>query len=590
MEGDTVDGVDRQEWGPGDRGYSGAPGLPVTSPMSSRPSTPQYNLPLESPASPLAVPEACEVRDSPERESSSGCSTPAGGRGSPLGTPLTTLRKKKKRFFSGDKKKLEFPPLLPLIIDGFKEFMEYVTKNNISAADTSKGLAVLIPHCVPEDCPDKNTVLHFASEEGNATVVEALLKLGYDSMAQNNKGYTPLHLAVLHRNNGIVKKLLANNGESANLKSKIGWTPLHVAVAIQNHDAIRHINAQDTSDFGIATDEGDTALHLATKMYKKAEMMLSQEALFDDYEDLLEKVDNAENIVVFILDTIRKDALVKSLQLNQQQSSPLHILAERDSFALLRTICKRFDEPQPEFDLMNSEGLTPFLLCVGKLFKGDKIHMDMMSESQMLKEIEEQYKKHHRDKKKPLFRRSVSIPDSPIHCAHLLLEKTSQDTVDLPHPSVNHMTALQIVLQNVDTECSSSKEERDLVALLLNKGADVTMSHRESAGEAPIHLINSQNFERKLAVLFIEHLTADTVNQQDEQGETVLHVSVSLQDVERMEMLLRKGANVMIKDSNKDRDDIELTKPNMEVGGKICPRTPLMVALKNHACKNIVDL
>ena len=93
--------------------------------------------------------------------------------------------------------------------------------------------------------------------------------------------------------------------------------------------------------------------------------------------------------------------------------------------------------------------------------------------------------------------------------------------------------------------------------------------------------VNTQNFDKQMSFLFIEHLTTENINQQDEQGETVLHWAVSQMAEDRMELLLKKGANIMVRDRNRDRDE---WSPS-ETQGELRQRTPLLVALRNDACK-----
>ena len=543
-----------------------------------------------------------EVRDSPEREteSGSGRSTPRDGHSTPrkvfsshnLGELTTGSlgRKVKKRYFSGDKKKMEkfenVPSLDPFTTENFKAFMEYVTTNKFDSSDIQRCLtnAGIPQNLWLEDCPNMRTGLHLAALEGNPVVVEALLSLGHNPLSVDVKGYLPLHHAVLMQNNGIVKKLLAANPNGVNTQCKQGFSPLHVAVLSQNHDAIRMIRAQPSSDFALKESKGMTALHLATRFLKKAsDEIVNAETISEEFSQLLEAYDKIQNIIIFLLDIIKTEELVESLQLDSLQNGPLHLLSELDCFQNVQTICKRLPDHTTEFELQNCEGLTPLLICLGKMFIGEIEKLDF-DNIRMMIDIEESRKRQKNKRNK----RCHSVPDSPMGCAKLLLERISSETVDLPHPKLNNMTALQIVLNNVEKQFSSSEEEYELVEQLLRKGASVLVSHSTSAGEPPIHLVNSQNFDRKLAVLFIEHLDGSTINLQDDMGQTVLHLAVSQMDEEGIELILRKGANIMMKDRIMDSEDIDMTRPGMRTSeGQLHFRTPLLVALRNGASKAI---
>ena len=62
-------------------------------------------------------------------------------------------------------------------------------------------------------------------------------------------------------------------------------------------------------------------------------------------------------------------------------------------------------------------------------------------------------------------------------------------------------------------------------------------------------------------------------------------MKVSQMDEEGVELILRKGANIMVKDRIVETEDIDITRPGMQTNGKILYRTPLLVALKNGASK-----
>ena len=55
----------------------------------------------------------------------------------------------------------------------------------------------------------KYTALYWATLDGQSKIVEALLKLGVNSNCQDNKRWTPLHLAAESGNTDILLALLA---------------------------------------------------------------------------------------------------------------------------------------------------------------------------------------------------------------------------------------------------------------------------------------------------------------------------------------------------------------------------------------------
>ena len=521
----------------------------------------------ESQESPRGTPE----RDSP---GNSGTSTPR----KLFSFDDIAGAKKKIRHLSGKTKMDNVPPLNPLTIESFGLYREYIRQNNFSVGDISKTLVFLPPNSTLEDCSDQRSVLHAACEDdhGFPALVEALLLAGHSTIQRTSKGYTALHLAIYKNNNAIVKKLLAAKDDGVNSKTNLGHTPIHIAVMSQNHDAITMLRRRPGSDFGVTDNQGETAIHLATKMYRRAKEASKQ----DPSDDVIDTIERIESMIKYLLDSMSAEEIRASLRPDKSNNpvSSLHIFAELDCFSFLVTICNKFEAQQDEFELKNQEGLTPFMICIGRMYMDDTLNED-----NIMQMLDESIKRNKKGKR--AFNRQESTPDSPLGCAKLLLEKMFGETLNDPHPEVHHMTALQIVLKNVESKFVSSEAERDLVALLLDKGANVHATHRPSAGEAPIYLVNSSNYDKQMSFLFLKHLTQETINQQDDQGETVLHYAVSKADEEAIELILKKGANIMIRNNSKDIEDIEYTTPNAETKGQVRHRTPLMVALKNDSCK-----
>ncbi|CAN0222021.1 unnamed protein product, partial [Ectocarpus sp. 4 AP-2014] len=75
--------------------------------------------------------------------------------------------------------------------------------------------------------------LHLAVRHGNIELVEVLLVRPVRPTDPGFRGkgeMTPLHLAVYHRHEDIMRMLL-RHGADANVRNCSGWTPLHTASA-----------------------------------------------------------------------------------------------------------------------------------------------------------------------------------------------------------------------------------------------------------------------------------------------------------------------------------------------------------------------
>jgi ankyrin repeat protein len=110
-----------------------------------------------------------------------------------------------------------------------------------------------------------NTVLHEAARRNDSTMIEIFISAGADIEARNNRGYTPLYLAVIDnfynidaKKNSI--KVLLRNGANINIQAKDGKTPLCLLASRGNNNLtgflIRH-----GADVNIKDKYGFTVLH-----------------------------------------------------------------------------------------------------------------------------------------------------------------------------------------------------------------------------------------------------------------------------------------------------------------------------------------
>ncbi|WP_143689386.1 ankyrin repeat domain-containing protein [Wolbachia endosymbiont of Nilaparvata lugens] len=108
-----------------------------------------------------------------------------------------------------------------------------------------------------------NTPLHLAVLADKLQVVEKLIEGGADVNAKNNHGATPLHWAALNQNVNIVEKLI-EKGANVNEKNKYDNVPLHYAAGYGSLSVIEKL-IEKGADINAKSSNGDTPLHLATK-------------------------------------------------------------------------------------------------------------------------------------------------------------------------------------------------------------------------------------------------------------------------------------------------------------------------------------
>jgi ankyrin repeat protein len=131
----------------------------------------------------------------------------------------------------------------------------------------------LLLRCWPSLATDldsnKSSPLHFASSDGDCSIIEEILTHAPPSTAylQDNEGLSALHAAALMGNEPAVRLLLQFYPASAGIRDNHGRSFLHAA-ALRGHSSIvsqviknrmleNLLNQQDR--------EGNTALHLAVE-------------------------------------------------------------------------------------------------------------------------------------------------------------------------------------------------------------------------------------------------------------------------------------------------------------------------------------
>jgi len=504
---------------------------------------------------------------------------------SPEKDPSASRLKKKIRHLSGvDKEKLENLPSLsvPITVESLKDFSEYLRQHSFKTTEIVKILSE--SDLNPDDIIDEDegkSALHYASEVDDFRLCEALLQNGHSPACQSNKGYTPLHLAIFKHHTEIVKKLLSPMSEAAKIKDGNGNAPIHIAVMSQNHEAIKYLKSKSV-EFGVLNKMNLSPLHMAANIYRKV----------IDEGNGIDIVFKIENMVKLIIENLNPEDLKRNLLVSGTQENPLHTFAKLTFYEGIQQICDKVNDPEV-FESLNHGGLTPFMLCIGQTRTDSKKKQVDMAEVEMHVEerrLEREKKKIHNKEKtrrENLKNKRISKKDTNpyqlnMNCAKLLLKNMTENVVNDSSPDLDNMTALQIILHNVKLHDKSSEIDREIVDLLLRRGANVNLTS-STTEEAPINIVLSQNFNKDMLILFIGHLKPENINYQDDDGETVLHYAVSLNDEESIVGILEKGANVMIKTRNVDLVETNFyTSPNTKAPGRLRPRIPLVIAL-NHS-------
>ena len=101
--------------------------------------------------------------------------------------------------------------------------------------------AILLARKVPVSAANSRgeTALHAAARNGNAKLIERLLKAGADPMSRDNSGWRPLELATSYGHRDAVKTLLAAGAQVTAVKNACGSTSaVDIAKRMQNQELI----------------------------------------------------------------------------------------------------------------------------------------------------------------------------------------------------------------------------------------------------------------------------------------------------------------------------------------------------------------
>jgi ankyrin repeat protein len=118
---------------------------------------------------------------------------------------------------------------------------------------------------------DGPTPLRYAANNNYRAVVSRLLKLGVKIDIKDERGDTPLHLAVKKNNADIVRVFITSIMKSTrdireivNIQNLNGNTPLHEAMYNKSRDTLQML-LDHQADVNIRNGDGETILHIAAR-------------------------------------------------------------------------------------------------------------------------------------------------------------------------------------------------------------------------------------------------------------------------------------------------------------------------------------
>ena len=420
---------------------------------------------------------------------------------------------------------------------------------------------------------DGNTLLHNACAEGNATLVEFLMKKGVDIQKSNGQGDAPIHIACKWFQLNSLKAILDSKDCDPNQQNAEGNTALHIVCRKRTGCELEFLELL-TSTPGInptiINHEGDAPIHIACKWFQ----LNSLKAILDS-KDCDPNQQNAEgNTALHIVCRKRTGCELEFLELltsttginptivNHEGDAPIHIACINFKLQSLIVLlsCKSCDPNQRNtrgdtalhivcrmrtgdvlqiFELLTSTpGINPTLVNTEGIAPCDEVgddgntllHIACAEENSKTVEF--------------LVKNGVDVlkpdrhGDAPIHitCKHsrldvlrVLLACTNCDPNQL---NAEGDTALHIVCR---MRTGNELQFLELQCLLQSDRCDPNAINK--SGHTPLHIVCYRG-----EISLLEVLVADKrcdLNIQDGNGDTALHIGVD--NVEVVKCLLESG-------------------------------------------------
>ncbi|XP_011500897.1 PREDICTED: LOW QUALITY PROTEIN: serine/threonine-protein phosphatase 6 regulatory ankyrin repeat subunit B-like [Ceratosolen solmsi marchali] len=371
-----------------------------------------------------------------------------------------------------------------------------------------------------------SSLLHVHACVGNEVVTKALLEIGCDVRAKNDRDETPLTCADFNKP-GLIGCLI-QAGADVNAANCLGQSPLHLAVSSQNEKSVELLVSAG-ADINVTDHNLNTPLHIAVDagLYDIVRILVEGGADINGMQSDHRHVDRVTFTNFSILSLAartRNEPIVKILldagadvtKVNVDGTTPLHFGVWLRTSDLTRAMIARGAD-------VNRQDADGFAILHEAVYEGNIHQVRMLLEH----------------------RANISIKtlegDTPLHWAafgntsdsHEIVEHLLTNGADCNDGNIDETTPFQFALK---------KSDRELTQLFLNHGANVGVVNFK--GETSLHFVAENRHANVIERLLQFQLNVEARNVN---GFSALHYAAESGNEEGCAVLLKYGADIEAK-------------------------------------------
>lgn len=415
-----------------------------------------------------------------------------------------------------------------------------------------------------------DSIVHYFVRSESQNAIDYCIKRNINIDVKNNKGITPLALALSRTESAVSAKiaadLLLNGAEEVkcqasyfedavlsrnlNLRMNDGQTPLHLA-AIYNHSGIASYLLMEEASTKVQDISGATPLHEAVR-YGNVEIA---KMLIDQGADVNARDSLGKTPLLLIIPQDKQEAMYSLLissgaNVNHKDmygDTILHIASMTD---MSPSVLMIFTSNGADVNIRNKQGLTPLATAIEHSYSDliafyVRCNADIHAEDskgmtpliRVLNRSDELYKS-------VVIQQNVNSIDSEGNTPLLIALKKNAD-----YSKIEYIANLGCNINTRNREGNSAlslavtQNNREAGELLLKKGADIFSANKNNISPLRLALTENNGSEQWL-------INSSTITARDGSGNTVLHYAAEWQLPQAVSYLIQKGADINATNAN----------------------------------------